>query len=193
MNNHNIDLDALEKLASNFEGVSPKKVILFNKNTGAYFSTITNADVSKLDGSLFKWKELKFNSKTHTWDEGDYDNGKVIALKEQKPLITEASVNVVAKQTIVKEYPEHTQTNIIMSVIEKIIKENNMSGKEVAEFTAMSSHIFARRSQNAKYKEAYALSKDHNYLSRADAFEKNVQAVKGDIEDKFQIAVPPEL
>tara|TARA_R110002167_G_scaffold8150_7_gene37798 strand:+ start:1365 stop:1946 length:582 start_codon:yes stop_codon:yes gene_type:complete len=193
MDNNKFDLDALEKLASNFDGVSSKKVILFNKNNGAYFSTLINPDVSKLDAKLFKWKEVNFNGKTHTWDEGDYGSGKVIALEEQKTLITEANVNALAKKTIVEEYPEHKQANIIMNVIQKIIIENNVSGKEADEFTAMSSYIAARRSQNAKYKDAYSKSEDHYYLSRDDQFQRNVQAVKGDIEDKFQIAVEREI
>lgn len=187
--NNNFDFDALEKLADNFGGKSSKKVILFNKNNGAYFATLSNPDVSKLDAKLFKWKEINFDDKSHMWDEGDYDNGKVIPLEEKKTLITETNVNNLAKGTIVEKYPEHRQANIIMSVISKIIKESNIKGKEVDEFIAMHSYIEARRAQNAKYKDAYSKSEDHCYLTRDEQFQKNVNAIRGDIANKFQIAV----
>lgn len=191
--NNNFDLDALEKLASNFDEASSKKVILFNKSNGAYFATLVDPDVSKLDAKLFKWKVLNFDSKLYTWDEGDYNNGKVIPLEEKKPIITEAVVNSIAKKSIVEEYPEHKQLNIIMNIIQKIIIENNVSGKEVDEFNVMSSYIAARRSQNAKYKAAYSTSEDYCYLSKDHQFQANIHAIKGDIEDKFGIAVEREI
>ncbi len=184
-------LDKLEKQASNFENTA-KKVIVFNKHNGVYTSTLIGVDTSKLDADLYKWKEVEFDSKTHVWDEGDYDNGKVIKLEDRKEFIVETIVNRTAKETIISEYPEHTQSNIIMNMIKKIIDENNMSGSEVAEFKAMHSYIAARRAQNYKYKQAYKNSDDYHYLSRDDQFENSIQIVKGPIEDKFGIAINRE-
>jgi hypothetical protein len=180
MNNIFNSIDDIEKVVSQFES-SSKQILLFNRSNGAYISTLTNIDVSKLNSKYYKWKIVNFDSKTHTWDEGDYDNGKIIKLDDVKPLISESVVNTAVKESITSEYNSYKQNNIMMNMIKKII--------EVDEFVKMHSYITSKREQNVKYKEAYKNSEDFNYLSNDDLFEKNVQMVRGDIANDFGIAV----
>ena len=178
--------DKLAEILNN----SQDKILLFNKASGAYVSMLVTTDTSGLDSTYYKWKVMKFDANTHTWD-GDYDNGKIIAKSDLPTIIDEESVDDQAGAVIKESYPWFSQLNILTNVLKKVVDDNNVSGEEVERFNEMVSFIEARRDTNRRYKDAYIADDSFVFKTRRDLWNEEAERLDGGLhellgpEDKF--------
>jgi hypothetical protein len=141
------------------------KLIIFNKESGEFCGIIATGNDENVDSTYYKHRKIKFNGNTQMWDGGNFEEGKVINIDEAVSVITEAEVNAQTNATIVDEYPWFKQSNIIINVLNSLIKKANIKGEDVDEFNAMVNYIALRRDLNERYKNAYSQDNSFKYVT----------------------------
>jgi hypothetical protein len=161
---------------------SNKRIILFNKESGAYVSTIITKNEELLDSDYYKWKVIHFDDYVYEW-QGDYDTGGLIKIEDKPTVIDEESVDRQIGSVITESYPVFSQLNILMGVIRKLIDVKAVKGDEVDEFIKMFDFIEGRREQNRKYKTAYAEDPDFILVTRRDKWNTLAQQLAGGLSE----------
>lgn len=175
--------DVGKKLKEVLESNNNEKILMFNKESGAFVGTVVT-DPRYLDSTYYKWKILHFDSDTYTWV-GDFDSGKLVKIEEQPTVITEAEVDAHAGEIIKESYPWFSQINILISVVKKLVDANAITGAEVDEFNEMVSFIEARRDVNRKYKDAYQSDDSFIFKTRRDEWNELADQMAGGLHEKL--------
>ena len=161
---------------------SNKRIILFNKESGAYVSTVITDTVTTLNSTHYKWKVEYFDDKVYEWS-GDYDTGKLVKIEDQPTAISEAMVDTQIGAIVTESYPWFSQCNIMMQLLKKLVEESAIAGDEVDEFNQMFDFIEGRREQNRKYKTAYAEDPSFKLVTRRDEWDLLGKQLAGGVSE----------
>lgn len=161
---------------------SNKRILVFNKESGAYVSTIITDSVSKLNSTHYKWKVKHFDDTVYEWS-GDYDTGELVKIEDQPTVIREAMVDTQIGAIVTESYPWFSQCNIMMQLLKKLVEESAIAGDEVDEFNKMFDFIEGRREQNRKYKAAYAEDPSFTLVSRRDEWAQLANQTAGGLSE----------
>ena len=133
----------------------------FNK-LNKKFTTILSIveDQSLLNHDLYLYKEIEIDFDNEDI-RGTFDDYTIYNVYEQ-PLITEDSINEMARVRITDQYPLEIQLSILGSVLEKVADSNNIDCEELKE---MNDFINEARRVNKLRKQFYASSPDFRYTS----------------------------
>jgi hypothetical protein len=161
----------LGELEAQFRAKGNRKILMFNRLSGAYVGCVITDTVSTLDKNKFKWKIKNFDDTAYQWV-GDYDTGDLVPIADVKRTITEKEIDLHAGSTIEQSYPWHSQTNYIIDVVKKLIEANNLTGDEVDAFNTMASFIDGRRNSNRAWKQAYKDDDGFEFVTYAEQEQK---------------------
>lgn len=93
--------------------------LLFIKSSGVFIGVLTSeTDTSVLDFSQFIVKSVEMDIAAGDFWYGDAFTGEVRS-RQDKPVVTESFLRYKTNLTILKEYPIHTQLNILIDMIDK--------------------------------------------------------------------------
>lgn len=130
--------------------------LLFLKSTGAFIGQLTDdVDTSVLDLTKFAIKPVDLDVNEGEYWYGDLFNGEVRS-RAVKPVITEQFLRYQTNTKILKQYPIHTQLNILLDMIDK---NATVKTPEFEEFKAFLDML--RTSHNEK--KAYYSSNPDSY------------------------------
>jgi hypothetical protein len=191
--NHTIEYNGttpISKIEDEFRAKNNRKILMFNKISGAYVGFVITDTVSTLDKTKFKWKIKSFDDTAQEWV-GDYDTGSLVAIDDVARTVRESDIDLHAGSTITQSYPWHSQTNYIIEVVKKLIEANNLTGDEVDAFNHMSSFIEGRRDANRAWKQAYKDDGGFEYISHTDQ-EKNLVDQYAGLEEIRQVITPDD-
>ncbi len=121
-------------------------------------------DISGLNHDFYLYKEIMIDrSKEKIL--GNYDNFQVVSIESQPLLITEDSLNSLAREKIIKTYPIERQLTILGQLLEKIATSSNIECEELKE---MNDYINEVKRVNGLRKEFYESDPSYQYLSTED-------------------------
>lgn len=181
----------LSELEDQFRVKSNRKILMFNKISGAYAGCVVTDTVATLDKNKFKWKIKSFDDTAYRWV-GDYSTGELVAIADVQRPITESGIDLHAGSTIEQSYPWHSQTNYIINVVQKLIEANNLTGDEVDAFNNMASFIEGRRDANRAWKQAYKDDNGFEFTTYAEEEQKQVDLFAGLEEIREASATPDD-
>lgn len=161
---------------------SNKRILVFNKESGAFVSTIITDSVALLNSTHYKWKIKYFDDTIYEWS-GDYDTGELVKIEDQPTVISEAMVDTQIGAIVTESYPWFSQCNIMMQLLKKLVEESAIDGDEVDEFNKMYDFIEGRREQNRKYKTAYAEDPSFTLVSRRDEWAQLAKQTAGGVSE----------
>ena len=128
-----------------------KTIILFNKETGAFFGSFESEgfNVNAIDENYFLYKEVEMGEDDF-WH-GDYESGGVYDSKEIV-IVTQTQVRDETIGSILKKYPQFRQNQIIIDQLKALIPEADRT----EEFAAMATFIDEARAEYQAKKEAFS-------------------------------------
>lgn len=181
---YNPNLESIEDKFKEICAKSNKRILIFNKESGEYMSTIITDSVKNLDSTYFKWKVKYFDDSEYQWV-GDYDTGELVKIEDIPTEIDEEEVDQQIGMIVTESYPWFSQLNIMANVMKKLIEANAITGEEVDEFDKMMEFIEGRREQNRKYKKAYSEDPDFTLLSRRDKWNRMAKQFAGGLAEEM--------
>lgn len=165
--------------------MTKKHILLFNKESGVFFAKLNYEALNGIDKSFFTVKVLEFDENTHKWNGGDVATGKVVAIQDITPIITEQMVNEQCAQAIHSVYKPHHELNAVFDVLSEIIEKENMTSEAVNKFKQIRDFINRRRLLNARYKAAYENDPNWTYLDKAAIVERTLLEGAGGLDEKM--------
>lgn len=134
----------------------------FNKITKVFTMILQKPEnISGLNHDFYLYREVLIDRMKENVV-GNYDNYRIVSIESQPLLVTEDSLNVLAREKIVKQYPLESQLSIIGSLLEKIATSANVECEELKE---MNDYINEVKRVNGLRKEFYASDPSYQYLS----------------------------
>lgn len=157
-----------------------RKIVVFNKVSHAYVGTMTvDEDFDPIDSinmELLYFKDIEMGE-TEVWV-GDGLTGSVQDATKQKPVIFESQLDLTAAESIVEEFPEYKQINIILGVLDKLV-EIHPEIDEDGEFKFMIDYIKERRGINSILKQSYLESSEHVFVTKEEEVEETAKVFEG--------------
>lgn len=174
----------IEKIVESLNTGKQKYLLTFNKISGSYVGMIGyyNNEKPSLNYDHFIYKEVELDPSKETWV-GNYKTGKVIPLEEFKPEINEYMINAGCKAKINRNYPIYKQLNIIIDLLDKIVNDNDLKGKEADNFKRMVLFLKETKEINKRYKQAYKESDIVFYRSKDEMYKKYSKQVDGGVRE----------
>lgn len=141
--------------------------LCFNKLTGAFIGQLIGIESDKLNDQYFIYKTLEFDPKTHIW-KGNLATGKLVALGELKPMITELELDAACHQKIKKKFKYYHQLNILFGLVNTLIIKGVLDELDpgVAEFLEYKLYTERTRANNEQLKASISACPDHDYKTR---------------------------
>ena len=152
----------------------------FNKLNKKFTTVIGEVpDFSLLNHDLFLYKDIEIDLYEETV-QGDYDNFTIVAYTDLPELVTEDSLNELAKEKILKKYPLEKQLSIIGSMLEKLADSASIDATDIKD---MNAYIGEIRRANAIRKEFFANNPDYKYMSTEEVEAEINELQEGGIND----------
>jgi DNA-binding Lrp family transcriptional regulator len=157
-----------------------KALAQFNK-LNKMFTTIIGMveNVSMLNHDLFLYKEINIDLDKEKVV-GNYDNFEIINIQNAPLEITEDSLNLIAREKILNEYPIERQLSILGSILEKVAIS---AGVDCDDLKEMNDFINEIRRVNGVRKEFYASNPDYKYMSTEEFNEMIEKMYEGGIQE----------
>jgi DNA-binding Lrp family transcriptional regulator len=157
-----------------------KALAQFNK-LNKMFTTVIGLveDISMLNHDLFLYKEIEIDLDQEKVV-GNYDSFKVINIHDAPLEITEDSLNLIAREKILKDYPMERQLSILGGVLEKVAVS---AGVECEELKEMNDFINEVRRVNGIRKDFYANNLDYKYMSTEEFNDMIEKMYEGGIQE----------
>lgn len=152
----------------------------FNKLNKKFTTVLGEVpDKSLLNHELFLYHDIEIDLYEETV-QGDYDNYTIVAISELPELVTEDSINQLAKEKILKKYPLEKQLTIIGTMLEQLADSAGIDATDVKD---MNDYIGEIRRANAIRKEFFANNPDYQYMSTEDVEAEINELQEGGIND----------
>lgn len=136
-------------------------ILQFNAITGAFITAMTGDLATLGSKEHFTYVEGEWNF-THDVVIGTYPDYQVVDERTLPTKIYEASLDMIARDKITKEYPVIQQVNILGRAIMKLSEQLGVDQEELVE---MFSYIDQVKQTNAVSKQEYQDSPDYDYIS----------------------------
>tara|TARA_R110000765_G_scaffold7963_4_gene25990 strand:+ start:11680 stop:12294 length:615 start_codon:yes stop_codon:yes gene_type:complete len=161
------------------------KLLVFNKESDEFCGVIITNNEDEVDTTYYKHKKVKFDSDKQVWDGGNFKEGKLVDIDKVVVEISEETVNQQTNATIVDKYPWFKQSNIMVNVLEALIKKAKIKGEAVDEFNAMKDYIDTRRDLNERYKNAYIQDDSFKYVTIQEESNALNRRLAGGLHEKI--------
>lgn len=153
----------------------------FNKISGALVSIMQYVDPERLSHEYFLYKEIEFDFENDILV-GTYSDFKIIP-KDQAPIvITEPSLDAMARDKITKRYPVIQQVNILGRAIMKLSEHLGIEQDEMEE---MLDYIAEVKHANKLRKEYYQENPNYEYKSQADLDAEEAARLEGGLHEAY--------
>ena len=160
--------------------------LLFNKTSGIYTHQISagaeeEADELErgIDLTYFKVKRVKMIPSRHIWV-GDYDSGSIKLAVDERPKVSEYTLNASAKNKIGHVYKNHKQVNVVRKALIALVRKLEMEGsEEFQELFAMTDVLDGILDNNKRYKESYKNHPSYDYLDKKAFMEEVSKTLDG--------------
>jgi len=137
----------------------------FNKVTKVFTMILQRPDdISALNHEYFLYREIMIDRDKEKIV-GDYDTFRVAAIENEPLEINEDTLNALAREKILKEYPMHDQLSILGTTLEKLA---DAVGVECDELKEMNDYIAEIRRINKLRKDFYESDPAYKYMSTED-------------------------
>jgi len=137
----------------------------FNKLNNKFTTVLGMVeDQSLLNHDLYLYREIEIDFDNEDVD-GTYDNYTIYNVYDN-PLITEDSLNEMARVRITDEYPLEIQLSILGNVLEKVADANAIECEDLKE---MNDFIAEARRVNKLRKQFYADNPEFRYMTTEEA------------------------
>lgn len=155
----------------------------FNKLNKKFITVLSGIDDAELlNHDLYLYTEIEIDLDQETVT-GDFDNHSVVAIVDQPTLMTEDSLNSLARERIFAKYTLEQQLSIIEELLERLA---DAAGIEATDIKEMNDHIREVKRANAIRKEFFANNPDYIYKT-TEEFEADLAEIyDGGINDYDQ-------
>jgi hypothetical protein len=152
----------------------------FNKLNKIFTTLIGKvADTSLLNQDLYLYKDVCLDVEQETVV-GTYDNFKIVNYHDMPLEITEHSLNMLAREKILEEYPIERQLSILGSILEKVADAANLPCDDLKE---MNDFIEEVRRVNGIRKDFYANNPEYKYYSTEELDAHLAKVYEGGIQE----------
>lgn len=150
----------------------------FNKVTKVFTMILQKPDdISGLNHDFYFYREIMID-RSKEKIVGNYDNFQIVSIESQPLVITEDSLNALAREKIVKAYPLESQLTILGELLERIATTANIECNDLKD---MNDYINEVKRVNGLRKEFYASDPSYQYLSTEEFEELFVAQREGGI------------
>ena len=150
----------------------------FNKANGKFItihSALPKELFKELNHELYLYKDVEMDIDTQRI-KGDYHNCEVVNIADEPLLIKEKTLNILARNKILSQYPVEKQINIIGDIIEKLADNAGLACDELQEMRNFVNEILRT---NKVRKSFYQNDPDYEYLSEEQELENLLKEHEG--------------
>lgn len=152
----------------------------FNKINKLFITVLGMVeDLSMLNNTHYLYKEVEIDVDQERI-EGNYDNFQIVPINSGPLLITEGTLNALAREKIVEVYSLETQLSIIAETLERIA---DSVGVECEQLKDMNDFIQEVKRANQIRKDFYSTNSDYQYQSTDDVQNLLNQKYEGGIRE----------
>ena len=143
--------------------------LCFNKLTGAFIGQLIGIESKKLSKQYFVYKTLEFDPKTHIW-QGSFEDGKLVALGQIKPMVTELELDAACHQKIKKRYKYYHQLNMLFHLVDTLLSKGVLDETDsgVSDFIEFKLYTERTRANNELFKASMIACPNHDYKTKED-------------------------
>lgn len=157
-----------------------KALAQFNKINKSFITILGMVDdLSLLNNINYLYREVDIDVDQEKI-EGDYDTFQIVSVNSGPLLITEGTLNALAREKIVEVYSLESQLSIIAETLERVA---DVVGVECEQLKEMNDFIQEVKRANQIRKDFYSSNSDYQYQSTEDVQNLLNQKYEGGIRE----------